>query len=331
MIYYINENFSEKCSKKKLYDFVIPKLIEQLNSYMFYQYKFYPSKSKDGWKKLFLENLKNLFENQENVFYYSEIDNVPFLIGVSVRKWDKDVFGFPIATSNLIFCPYFKKSYDVVKGIITFALSDLSSKNVKALIFRTNGDNLPLIHACESLKFKYYENIIWPVAKVKDIDFQNQELSVRLINEADYKDVIRIAKKHQYIRGHYYCDKLFDKKNVDKLYAKWVESTKKNDSEVAIIEYDNNILGYFVFGIDQRLKNNLGFNYGRFKSLAINTKYRGLGIGDKLFIGTLKLIANRGVEYIDSGYATKNHISALLHIKNRFVPKYEEITFHYWL
>jgi hypothetical protein len=38
-----------------------------------------------------------------------------------------------------------------------------------------------------------------------------------------------------------------------------------------------------------------------------------------------------GGEYVDSGYATKNHASAKLHTENGFYSTYEEVTLHKWL
>ena len=189
---------------------------------------------------------------------------------------------------------------------------------------------MPLIHAVNELKFQYYETIIWPVSQIGNVKI-NDEVKVRLINDTEFEVAAEIARKYQYDRGHFYCDSKYKKEAVDNLYAKWVLSSKNNGASVAIAEYKDKVAGYFVFKMDDLLKTHLGYSYGRLSLLALDGAFRGHGIGKALFSGTMNLIKNMGGEYIDSGYPTKNHISAKLHTMNSFYSVYEELTFHHWL
>jgi L-amino acid N-acyltransferase YncA len=115
------------------------------------------------------------------------------------------------------------------------------------------------------------------------------------------------------------------------MYAKWVQTAWKNQDFIGIVEDDGRVAGYFVCKMDQDLSDALGFKYGRMRSLALDGKIRGKGLGIALFEGVMILMKELGAEYIDSGYASKNHVSARLHVKTSFYSVYEEVTFHQWL
>ena len=151
------------------------------------------------------------------------------------------------------------------------------------------------------------------------------------MREPDLPEVLRMAATNQYQRGHFHCDEKFDRAKVDALYAKWVLTTWTKKEPVAVIEHAGKVCGYFVFGIDESLSSAMGYKYGRLRSLTLDAATRGLALGRKLFAGTLALIAEAGGQYIDSGYATKNHGSARLHVQTNFYSAYEEVTLHKWL
>jgi N-acetylglutamate synthase-like GNAT family acetyltransferase len=118
---------------------------------------------------------------------------------------------------------------------------------------------------------------------------------------------------------------------VDQLYVKWIETSWKNREAITIIEHAGKVAGYFNFKMDQTLSTALGCSYGRLRSLALDGAVRGQGLGRKLFLGTIATIKEMGGRYVDSGYASKNHRSAHLHVISRFNSVYEEVTLHLWL
>ena len=67
------------------------------------------------------------------------------------------------------------------------------------------------------------------------------------------------------------------------------------------------------------------------RSLAIDGSCREKGLGKRIFRGAICHMKKSGAEFIDSGYSTKNHVSASLHTKEQFRTVYEEVTFHKWL
>ncbi len=297
-----------------------------LPSYPYDHFRNYPATAPGAWQALFLQRL----QKSEATLFCDVVDGLPLLIGVTMAQWDKEHFGFGVAAVDIV------HSHETPSGnlrmgeLLTQCIAYLRDLDIRFVSARVNGDMLPTLHLFESQGFRYIENIIWPVARCKE-SAGSSDPAVRLIREEDLPDVVRIADNSQYQRGHFHSDSRFDRKKVDQLYAKWIETSWMNKEPIAVIEHEGNVAGYFNFKMDEILSSVLGYSYGRFRSLALDGTLRGQGLGQRLFHGTMSLIASMGGEYIDSGYATKNHASAKLHDLNHFHSTYEEVTLHLWL
>ncbi len=301
-----------------------------LPSYRYDQYRFYPARKDDAWEEYFLERLYQLFKNPEWWFFYRTLKNVPYLLGCRISKWDSDHFGFKMASLHLLISGETIESEEILSALIEDCLKKLHDGGVKFISTRINGDNIPALHAFESHGFRYYENAIWPVASCDNITFQNN-YDIRLIAKNELEQVKDIAAKNTFQRSHYHSDKKFDMQKVNLMHEKWVQTAWENDDPIAVIESDNKIRGYFIFKYDHLLSEKMNYKYTRMKSLVLDNNFRGKGLGKKLFAGTMSLMKRAGVEYIDSGYSSKNHISAKLHARHSFSSVYEEVTFHLWL
>lgn len=208
---------------------------------------------------------------------------------------------------------------------------ELRRLGVEFLTTRIHGDNLAFINAHLENGFEYMENMAWPVLKTSNLNVESIEVCGVLTDEQELEAVMDIARNDQYKRAHFHCDTRIDIAKSNKMCACWVNTSFHSDDFICIARVDNAIAGYFICGIDERLSRFLGVKYGRLKSLALKGSYRGQRLGEKLFKGTLKYLINKGCEYIDSGYATKNHTSSYLHTITQFYSTYEEVTMHCWL
>lgn len=295
------------------------------------QYTHYIYRSGLTASDYFFARIKRLISSEKSdwIFFYSFSSLGLYLIGTRLSKWDEDHFGFKMANLQIFIIPDGAgKEPDILRDLLNKALSYLKNKNVAFVSSRVNGDNIVALHSMEDAGFRYYDNVIWPITDAKT---KPGETEVRLIEDKDIDEVKRIAGRFQYPRGHYYCDERFDKTKVDAMYSKWVDTTLKNKEHIAVIESSGKLAGLFVFKMDAELAEHTGYRYGRLRLLALDSQFRGLGLGEKLFKGTLSLISGLGADYIDSGYSTKNHVSARLHVKTSFYSVYEEVTFHLWL
>jgi L-amino acid N-acyltransferase YncA len=309
-------------------DDVVRTIEKALLSYPFDQYAHYPAREKTAWVSYLLSSLKRVLKDEEWFFFYDEANGSPCLLGCKVSKWDEDHFGFKMASLQLFISPI--SSLQVLEGLLDECLARLREQGVKFVSARIHGDHISAIHVFEAQGFRYYEDVVWPVASCKSITAKLSP-QVRLMRASDLAEVSRIAENYQYQRGHFHCDERFDRVKVDSMYAKWVQTAWKNQDFIGIVEDDGRVAGYFVCKMDQDLSDALGFKYGRMRSLALDGKIRGKGLGIALFEGVMILMKELGAEYIDSGYASKNHVSARLHVKTSFYSVYEEVTFHQWL
>ncbi|MBA3673379.1 MAG: GNAT family N-acetyltransferase [Chitinophagaceae bacterium] len=293
--------------------------MNELKDYRYDQYFLYPTLHNNAWKDIFLSRLNSIDGNADfNTF------------NLEVSKWDEEHFGFKIGKINNPFSPI-KEDYKQYKYEVKRLIEVSKENNVRVLILRINGDNINLIHEFENVGFRYYETIIWPVTNLDKQNFQYSDIRLFDSKSDNIDDLMKIARYNQYNRGHFHCDNNFEITKVNELYAKWVKTAAEENRHIAIIRNENKIVGYFVFAVDEKLSLATGYKYGRLQSLALDSRERGKGLGRKLFEGTLSLLKEYGCIYADSGYASKNHLSAKLHSMFGFSSVYEEVTMHLWL
>ena len=309
-------------------DGILCEVERSLSTYEYDQYRWYPAESERGWQKYFLLRLRKMFQNREWLFFCEVYDDTPYVLGCRMSRWDEEHFGFKMAMISAIFLKSVKP--DKLAGMLDRCLLLLRERGVKFVSARIHGDHIIPIHLCESRGFRYYENIIWPVASCKDV-FTEPTATVRLMRASDLEDVLYIAANYQYQRGHYHCDERFDRDKADALYAKWVKTAWSNQDPITVIEHEGKVAGYFVFCVEKELSDTLGYRYAGMRSLGLDLRVRGRGLGTSLFQGTMSFMKQMGADYIESGYASKNHMSARLHTRNCFYSIYEEVTLHLWL
>lgn len=315
-------------NKEKLEDILL-NIKNDFDKYPYDQFKLYPAKGTKNWHELLINRIKSYLQNPENTILFFNSGKYCCLIGVRFSDWDIKHFGFEIGHITVFFHSQGSDNANL-DAILDHLIKFIREKSIKFASIRINGDDLDIIHAFERARFSYYENVIWPVKVVSEFPAKSYE-DIRLMKENELSQVKEIASNFQYQRGHFHCDSGFDIEKVNTLYAKWVESALERKENILVADYNGKVAGYFISGIDKNLSDSLGVKYGRLKSLALDSSYRGKGFGKKLFEGTCKLLEDQGADIIDSGYSTKNHISAKLHNVNHFNSVYEEITLHKWI
>lgn len=327
-----------KVSKVKLWsesspaekDKLIDALLATIPIYRFDHYLKYPATRESAWQGQFFQHLNRVLHDEETIFLYAVVSGLPVFLGAKCSHWDKEHFGFGVAAISVVHSHETKNSNACMANLLHQCLTHLRQVGIRFVSARINGDMIPTLHLFETMGFRYYETSIWPVAQCTGLSEWSNP-AVRLMSAEDLPKVRIIAENYQYQRGHFHCDRAFDRKKVDQLYVKWIETSFENHEPIAIIEHEGKVGGYFNFKMDEDLSSALGYCFGRMRSLALDKKLRGQGLGRELFQGTIALISAMGGDYVDSGYATKNHVSARLHTLCDFYSAYEEVTLHRWL
>lgn len=299
-----------------------------LENYRFDHYAGYPARNAHGWKELLSGRLASMTTDPECVLSWEQDRDGACLLAARVSSWDAEHFGIGMAKVETL---YSEGIYaNAARRAVSALLEHLQSLSIRFASARVNGDDLDMIHVLEAAGFRYYENIIWPVLKTVSTSMEDL-YPVRLMQDEDLEAVTAIAAHDQYDRGHFHCDPRFDRDRVNGMYAKWVLTAHRNGRPVLIIEDEHGVAGYFVLELCEAMSKSLGYRYGGMRSLGLRRTARGKGLGIALFRGAISWLRASGVEYIDSGYATKNHVSAKLHVRTGFNSVYEEVTLHHWL
>lgn len=303
-----------------------------ISTYKYDQFRNYPAKSSECWKVYLLQRLSEYAKNN-HTYLALKGNEICGLIGFRYSEWDTLHFGFKIGILDYLISSdlgYYEE-INIKNRLLSYLDRWCAKYNIKFVSCRIDGDDITGIHSLEHNGFRYIENILQPII---DLDNKKNKLEepkyvVRLYNENDIDRILEIAKNSQYQRGHFYADPGFDKNKVDQLYEKWVgESIKKKD-DIAIIEFNRNVEGYFIHRFDERLSGILGVRIGRWVGAAISSKVRGMSLGYNLFLGTLHLMKDK-CDFVDSGFATKNFPSMNIHWKIGFKAVYSCTTYHEW-
>ena len=302
----------------------------QLKDYRFDPFRGYPADRPDAWEGYFISRLQGLLKDPLWTVFSSEPSDPLCVLACRVSPWDSDHFGFGMASIHVVFCPEQIGSEHHIAKLLNKCLEELRRRDVRFVSARIQGDQLQALHGFEESGFRYFDNVIWPVVTTRDVDSEPGR-GVRLMVESDLGRVVEIAENNCYGRGHFYCDRRFDRTVVNRMYGKWVRTAWGACDPIAVIEESGQVQGFFLFGIDPTLSAALGRKYGRMRLLAMDSAAQGKGQGKVLFRGAMSVMKSMGADLIDSGYSTKNHASARIHARMGFHSAYEEVTLHLWL
>lgn len=306
-------------------------ILLKLSSYPYDAFRNYPSREaagrRPGWESHFRSRLGRMIDDPEWSFFGRPPPGGPALLAVRTALWDRAHFGFSMSAVSPVYC---RGGADQMSDLLRECLAELSRAGVGLVSARINGDQTPLVHAFEDAGFRYYETVLYPVASTASLP-GSRDPRVRLLAASEVERAAEIAGRHAYRRSHFYCDPAFAPEQIDQMYAKWIRTAWEAGDPIAVIESDQTVNGVFAFRIDDTLSTDLGYTYGRMRFLAVDAKARERGLGGALFRGCMHLMKAMGADYVDSGYPTKNHLSARLHGKNGFHPLHEESTFHLWI
>lgn len=249
------------------------------------------------------------------------------ILAVRDSEWDRSHFGIGMATLHVLLAAEVPDLDLQLAELLRAHRELLRSREVRFVSTRVHGDHLRVLHALEDHGYRYVDNVIWPVATTAHLP-KVPDPRLRRMTEADLPRVVDLAQKWAYPRGHLYCNRGFAEHQVDAMYGKWLRTAWASQAPLAVIEHDGRVEGFFQFSVDPADQQPLGHRYGHVRLFVLSGEVRGRGMGQALVEGTMVLMAQMGATHIDSGYSTKNHVSARLHGRNRFASTHEEVTLH---
>jgi L-amino acid N-acyltransferase YncA len=307
---------------------IVGKLTPALPTYAFDRYRYYPSASSEGWSELLLHRIAAADAEPETELLWTDTGEGMCLLALRIREWDERQFGVRMGGLELL---YHDGDAQAFRTCADRAEEILRGRRCEFVSCRIHGDQLAPMHALEDRGFRYYETLIWPTVRCTDADPDYERFGVREMTAADLETVIAIAERNQFSRGHFYCDPGFDKEAIDRFFGTWLRGAFERGQPIIVIEDEGAVAGYFALEMPETLTRFLGHRYGGMRSLGLSPASRGKGLGLRIFRGAISYLRSRGADYIDSGYAAKNHVSARLHVLTGFFSAYEDATLHRWL
>ena len=310
----------------------VPHLLSLADRYLaddrFDQYRHYPASPIEPppWQTYWRARLEQYAADPQVQFLATDAA----IVALRDSAWDRSHFGFGMATLHVLLAADVPNIQLQIAELLLESRQALLGNRVRFVSTRVNGDHLPVLHALEDAGFRYMDNVIWPVASTAQLS-DALDPRVRPMTADDVPQVVALAQTWAYPRGHLYCNNGFAKAEVDEMYGKWLRTAWQNQTPIAVIEEDGQVQGFFQFGIDPEGETPLGLRYGHMRLLVVNGEMRGRGLGQALFHGAMVLMKRMGASHIDSGYSTKNHVSAHIHGRNGFLSAHEEVTMHLWL
>jgi dTDP-4-amino-4,6-dideoxy-D-galactose acyltransferase len=232
-------------------------------------------------------------------------------------EWDSSFFGFPIALIQ---------QETVSEEELSSALAQLKAEGVKCVYWPASAAHPELIRLAGKYNGKWVDTKIIYSRNLAGITFNYAEkLYINPYQAAEPdEELIQLAiASGAYSR--FKKDERFGWQNFEKLYRQWItDSVKKKIAEAVFVSrFQNDLTGFITAGG----KNGIGV----IGLVAINEKYRGVGIGNMLMEYTLTWFNKNGYQKVEVATQQENKAACSLYEKFGFRPEKIYHYFHFWL
>lgn len=232
-------------------------------------------------------------------------------------EWDSNFFGFPVAQIT-------KEVLN--ENELASALQQLKNEGVKCVYWPASAEHDELVTLTKKHHGKWVDTKIIYSRSLAGFTFNYAEkLYISPYNAAEPEDaLIKLAvASGEYSR--FKTDNHFGIENFRKLYTQWITDSvnKKIAREVFVSRYQGDLTGFISVGE----KNGAGV----IGLVAINEKYRGVGIGNMLMEYTLSWFNKNGFGKVEVATQKKNKAACSLYEKFGFKPESVYNYFHFWL
>ncbi len=232
-------------------------------------------------------------------------------------EWDSNFFGFPVALIQ---------KEVLSEQELSDALSLLKKQGVKCVYWPASAQHPEIIKFAEKHSGKLVDTKIIYSRSLAGFNFNYAEkLYISPYNSAEPEEaLIKLAiASGNYSRFH--SDKKFGDESFKKLYTMWITDSvnKKIAREVFVSRFQNDLTGFISVGE----KNDTGV----IGLIAINEKYRGVGIGNMLMEYALSWFNKNRFSKAEVSTQKVNKAACSLYEKFGFKPEKTFCYFHFWL
>lgn len=232
-------------------------------------------------------------------------------------EWDSSFFGFPVAL--------------ILKEILTAnelhsAISLLKKQGVKCVYWPASFENPEVISLAEKHQGKLVDIKVIYARSLEGFSFNYAEKLYIRPYESSVPDeeLIKLAVSSG-LYSRFKTDDRFGKENFEKLYTRWITDSvnKKIAKEVFVSRFQGDLTGLITVA-EKNGSGSIGL-------VAINEKYRGLGIGNMLMEYALLWFKKNQYNKVEVATQESNKAASALYEKFGFKPEKKFRYFHFWL
>ena len=201
-----------------------------------------------------------------------------------------------------------------------------NSHKIDCLYFLCDSDSITSITLAEENKF-HLVDIRITFRKTENLVPSELDLKFQA-NIRDYvvDDIPRLKAmaKESFRFTRFYNDGNFERDRCDALYETWAEkATHETSGFVIVAEIESQAVGYITGKASQAI-------IGKIELIAVDSRFRGLGIGHALVNGALDWFSKRNIASVEVVTQGRNIKAQRMYQKNGFSTDAIQLWYHKW-
>lgn len=233
-------------------------------------------------------------------------------------EWDSEFFGLKIARVIV-------NRFDA--DTMNEALEWCKSERIECLYFLADTESNETIRLAEDNHFRFVDmRVTFDKPLIPTFEFEPDGDSITVINLCNLDDIgaLRSLSKISYRQSRYYFDPGFPVNLADAMYETWIEKSCLDPaSAVFVIFAEGTPAGYIACRqIDE--------TEGRIDLIAVDPRFKQMGLGQKLVKRSSRWFAERNLERIRVITQGRNIAAQRLYQRNGFLISDIKLWYHRW-
>lgn len=278
------------------------------------------------------------------VFLLRENSALRAMIGIERLDWDSE--HFDIACARL--SPYCLANdltastrQHIHEQLLDHCVDRASKKGTKLLQRRLLSSRQDEIRVLERLGFRLADNVVTLTATPDEITAKSVPSPTLHFRHAAKGDLERLVSltRGAFPYSRFVNDPLLSKEKGHEVYIRWLarlfnQSLSLPEQErtwILVCCIDDQIVGYVAFQVDEIAPSLLGKDLGTIELIVVDSKFRGLGIGQQLLIEAANLFSSKKVPLIETSTWMNQKSALASNQKAGFKVKENLLTFYCYL
>ena len=274
---------------------------------------------------LLLNDFKDFYMKNKNTTYVCSDDNSKGLVSFRKLAWDSEIFGFNCSELKYLL---FSRGYstDAFNSLMDKVDSWAQENDVKFMVSKISHGEIKLAELMRTRGFECIEELVTLRHDLSQLP--ECEMNIRKVNEKEVERVGEIAS-NSFVYTRFVKDRRFERKKSAELSRRWVINCCRGRSDsVLVAEANGEIAGFITCNVEKIPE--AGIDYGDIQLVAVDKKYRGLGIGDSLVSAALNWFRDNKCRFVDVCTQSDNAPALKLYEKKGFERKFSRVSMHKW-